>query len=235
MAIGELRLLDFLDHDPRPTFIVDLSDPLCFPPVYGNPAFGNIHEEEVKNVFQRNPTVAYEDERARGAINFRNWVAFKEDSFDNALSKNCIDFGGHIWTRVHFEDHWCLISAIDQSPPPVTAVPRHSLSLADSSSLSISPCTHSPDHVQHSHDVLRHLDWTTEEEPTHLTSHLIFARCVRWEETALGPMTQWSTMLRSTANLIMQDPRPAVVFWGESLSMVQRSALYYQMSDDADP
>jgi len=37
-------------------------------------------------------------------------------------------------------------------------------------------------------------------------------------------MSAWSSQLRSIANLVMQDPRPAVVFYGPELIMIYNEA-----------
>jgi hypothetical protein len=57
-----------------------------------------------------------------------------------------------------------------------------------------------------------------------MTPHVAWARSVDWSQTPLGPMTMWSSQLRSIANLVMQDPRPAVVFYGPDLIMIYNEA-----------
>jgi hypothetical protein len=57
-----------------------------------------------------------------------------------------------------------------------------------------------------------------------LTPHIAWARSIDWSQTPLGPMSTWTPQLRSVANLVMQDPRPAVVFYGTDLIMIYNEA-----------
>lgn len=67
-------------------------------------------------------------------------------------------------------------------------------------------------------------DWTDELPPLRMTPHIAWARSIDWPQTPLGPMSTWTSQLRSVANLVMQDPRPAVVFYGADLIMIYNEA-----------
>jgi hypothetical protein len=67
-------------------------------------------------------------------------------------------------------------------------------------------------------------DWTDDFPPANLSPHVTWARNIDWENTSLGPMSQWSPQLRSNASLIMQDSRPAVGFYGPDLIMIYNEA-----------
>jgi hypothetical protein len=67
-------------------------------------------------------------------------------------------------------------------------------------------------------------DWTS-ESPFRISPHAAWARSsIDWASTPLGPMSSWSSQLRSITNLVMQDPRPAVVFYGPDLIMIYNEA-----------
>jgi hypothetical protein len=66
------------------------------------------------------------------------------------------------------------------------------------------------------------LDWTSKELPADypLTPFQRFTRDVDWENSPLGPMEGWSSQLRQAVLTLMADPDPAIVFWGERMTLV---------------
>lgn len=67
-------------------------------------------------------------------------------------------------------------------------------------------------------------DWTVKEPKGTLSAHLSFARSVDWASTSLGAMGTWSPEFRQVANLVMQNPQPAALFWGEEMTMMYNEA-----------
>jgi len=62
------------------------------------------------------------------------------------------------------------------------------------------------------------MDWTG---PLHnLTPHARFIRSVNWAATALGAPETWPPQLHQMLDLIMADPTPSAVMWGDSLTMI---------------
>lgn len=62
-------------------------------------------------------------------------------------------------------------------------------------------------------------DWTAKKPMFALTPYLRFARSVDWGATALGAMESWSKEFRQISNLVMSNPHPAALFWGNELTM----------------
>ncbi|KAI4132261.1 MAG: hypothetical protein LQ338_000813 [Usnochroma carphineum] len=67
-------------------------------------------------------------------------------------------------------------------------------------------------------------DWTRLPLSPSLPPHIQFARSVDWAATALGPIENWSSELRSMCNLIMASPHPAAMYWGDDLVAIYNEA-----------
>ncbi|TGO24044.1 hypothetical protein BPAE_0113g00010 [Botrytis paeoniae] len=63
-------------------------------------------------------------------------------------------------------------------------------------------------------------DWTIERPEGYLSDHIVFTRGVDWSSTPLGPMNSWSPEFRQIVNMVMANPHPAAIFWGEELTVL---------------
>ncbi|KAF1953321.1 hypothetical protein CC80DRAFT_494610 [Byssothecium circinans] len=78
-------------------------------------------------------------------------------------------------------------------------------------------------------------DWTVENPKGQLSEHLIFARGIDWAATPLGPMSSWSVQFREIANLVMRNPHPVSLFWGEELTMLYNEAYKNEVAGSKHP
>ena len=46
-----------------------------------------------------------------------------------------------------------------------------------------------------------------------------------WSATEFGPVSQWPLTLRLYTNLVLSDPRPAIIYWGESKSVIYNEQI----------
>ncbi|KAF2146046.1 uncharacterized protein K452DRAFT_294657 [Aplosporella prunicola CBS 121167] len=77
-------------------------------------------------------------------------------------------------------------------------------------------------------------DWTLTPPPPNISSHIQLARNVDWASTPLGPMENWSPLLRFLCNFVMVCPNPAILFWGPDLNMIYNDA-YPPLVGDKHP
>jgi hypothetical protein len=185
---GDLRhvgMLDLLECDPRPTFVLDstLMNELResdIHPVYWNPAAATVDTGRLLHAY-----------KGLAFSQFSRWFEQEDDSPFNYL--------GFSWMKILVAGRWNVISgtSIDTSAFNLSAEVDE-LALTKKTSRSKTPT----------------FDWTDELPPLRISAHVAWARSIDWASTALGPMSEWSSQLRSVANLIMQDPRPAVGFYG---------------------
>ncbi|KAF2260810.1 aerobic respiration control sensor protein arcB [Lojkania enalia] len=78
-------------------------------------------------------------------------------------------------------------------------------------------------------------DWTIAEPKGVLSEHMVFTRSVDWSATPLGPMVDWSVEFREVANLVMRNPHPAALFWGEELTMFYNEAYKNEVAGNKHP
>ncbi|KAL6706669.1 hypothetical protein ACN47E_005211 [Coniothyrium glycines] len=132
---------------------------------------------------------------------FKEWVSCIE------MASNGFTLHDHIWTKILISERWIVISG---TPFNIT----RSKELERPKSMKLSETTSKS----------QTFDWTEQQPPLKITPHIVWARSMNWAATPLGPMVSWSPQLRSIANLVMQDPRPAVVFYGPELIMIYNEA-----------
>ncbi|EUC33058.1 hypothetical protein COCCADRAFT_5343 [Bipolaris zeicola 26-R-13] len=63
-------------------------------------------------------------------------------------------------------------------------------------------------------------DWTAANPKGVLPEHLTFVRSIDWSKTPLGAMNTWTIQFREIVCLVMRNPHPSSVFWGEDLTML---------------
>ncbi|KAJ4376119.1 hypothetical protein N0V83_001400 [Neocucurbitaria cava] len=78
-------------------------------------------------------------------------------------------------------------------------------------------------------------DWTVPNPTGVLPEHVAFARKVNWAATPLGPMSEWSLQFRELVNLLMLNPHPAALFWGEELSLIYNEPYKNEVAGNKHP
>jgi hypothetical protein len=78
-------------------------------------------------------------------------------------------------------------------------------------------------------------DWTVAEPKGELSAHIEFARSIDWAQTSLGAMSTWSAELRQLTNLLMKNPHPAAIFWGDELTAIYNEGYRDTVSGNKHP
>jgi hypothetical protein len=202
--LQHVAMLEWLEHDPRPTFVLGDSNARkgynsLAVPVYYNPALNALDGGHVLAAIRGDRLTVTTPQDRQAVSDFRTWTNTRKDT------SSSYTYGSLAWTRVALANRWTVIfgSPVDASRPIATAQPED-LTLSKRTSRSKAPT----------------FDWTDEVPPLRMSPHVTWARQIQWSQTPLGPMSAWSSQLRSVANLVMQDPRPAVVFCGPELIMI---------------
>lgn len=206
LLLRDLGLLDLLEHDPRLTFVLDATD-------------AHNHGPGVR-ILYRNDALA-----AAGLSGFWDDIDWpletKRDGGEDAVSQSqflhwtldpnptshSYSHHAHDWRRCLVAKRWIVVSG-----SPSEAWNR--LRNEDGGALS----------KKSSRSKFTTFDWTDDPPPAKMSAHVTWARGIDWTNTPLGPMKGWSPQLRSNASLIMQDPRPAVGFYGSELIMIYNEA-----------
>lgn len=218
-SLRSVGMLDFLEHDPRPTFVVDVSDSVIrkkneIHPLYLNPAMASIDSGSLADPSAgRLGTLNGGKDQLTTFSRFQNWVS------EASISDRPFIYSNVSWLKVLVAKRWNVIcgTSID------TSVGNEKANLDAQVLGRVTSRTKVPT-----------FDWTDELPPLKLSAHAAWARSINWAATPLGPMNTWSSQLRSICNLVMQDPRPAVVFYGSELIMIYNEA-YVELLGDYHP
>lgn len=78
-------------------------------------------------------------------------------------------------------------------------------------------------------------DWSVKKPKGPLTPHMLFARSIDWAATSLGAMDTWTKEFRQVVNLVMGNPHPAALFWGNELTMLYNESYAAEVAGTKHP
>ena len=78
-------------------------------------------------------------------------------------------------------------------------------------------------------------DFTVAKPKGILTEHAICIRNIDWASTPLGHMDTWSSSLREIVNLMIRNPFPCALFWGEELTVIYNEAYKVEVAGKKHP
>ncbi|EXA29398.1 hypothetical protein FOVG_19113 [Fusarium oxysporum f. sp. pisi HDV247] len=79
------------------------------------------------------------------------------------------------------------------------------------------------------------VDWTVANPMGVLSPYIHLLRDIDWASTPLGPMDSWSPELRQVANLVVNNPHPANIFWGNDMTMLYNEAYAVRFAGNKHP
>jgi hypothetical protein len=241
---ANIGITGFLDADPRPTFVVarntdfnEGTDP-TFSNISLRSNVGLMRALSIKtksNSPQLSPKVS--------STEFRAWIKDLSQLEDfESLDPAPFSFWGFLWTGFILHKRWLVISGSKREVRRVSGVvplrnesstsldgPRSEVqnrrnSLSRSGDVALdqeSPLTASANSLFMSGVTP---DWTLPQPEADLSPHVIFARSIDWGSTPLGDMSTWTPEFRQVACLLMANPHPTALFWGEELTVIYNKA-----------
>jgi hypothetical protein len=215
-TLRDLGLLELVEHDPRASFILDAASPCNgIYPVYQNSALVGAKPGTLLDaILEKENTTKISGDDAGSFQQFKDWI-FQPYSTSYEPFTLC----DYTWRRCLIASRWVVISGLS-----INACTLDGETKTDGDILS----------KRKSKSKFRTFDWTNDLPPAKLSPHVVSARNIDWASTPLGPMSSWSPQLRSNASLIMQDPWPAVGFYGPELIMIYNEA-YIELLGDLHP
>ncbi|KAK7535176.1 uncharacterized protein J3D65DRAFT_630348 [Phyllosticta citribraziliensis] len=232
-------LTEFLDHDDRPSFILDShNNERESRVIYRNRAL----EDFITRLSALHGDATFSDFEA-WAVKFETTKA--SASRTGAASK--MSFGGWYWTSTILRHEWkavCAISSNDDRygdrfesedtevwarrsltsseialPSPTVSLDelRLKAGLSDDDSSSADEMVLTPLPYAHC------LDWTR-NPPPHLSGYRRFILDHDWSSTPLGPIGSWDDRLRQNVVMIMASPDPRLILWGNELCLLYNEA-----------
>ena len=221
---NEAGLIELLENDPRPTFLIEFGGHGSLSGTGARFAYCNDSLRSNADVWEQvqslySPATASHDLPSRV---FRQWTLQTTQSPSHKSRSVCKSFTGFIWTIVTVRDRWNLVSGLSistidclqESDCEATIPILTEVSAVDGVS-QIRPLKEK---------VLTSLDWTLPDSCFQTSSHIEWVRNFEWGSTPLGHMRNWSSHLRLAINMVMSDPSPAVLYWGQELTTIYNEA-----------
>lgn len=211
-CLGGIGPLDLIEHDPRPTLVIDSqeTDDAGTPvPYYWNSAFSEFDSDQTLNALMKSKLAlngTFAAKAPKGFVEFKDWIAGTDE-----IATGSYIYCNYAWIKIIVSKQWTVISRLFTSNAATASKPTHSN--PDGAILK-------PSH----HCKTTSFDWTCPAPPGRMTDHIAWARSIDWASTSLGPMSEWPPQLRSIATLVTHDVRPAVVFCGPDLIMIYNEA-----------
>jgi hypothetical protein len=170
--LHRVGMLDLLDQDTRPTFIIDTA-PSSSPPknggsllAYWNRAMASADPGGLLPLLSGNASVPSSKENGYAPFSeFRSWSLAEDTTTKTFL------FHGFTWQKIVVASRWNVISGLC----PVTSMNTETTALSRQSSKTKIP----------------NYDWTDELPPLRPSPHSAWARTIDWSATSLGPMSSW--------------------------------------------
>jgi hypothetical protein len=207
-GLHALGMLELLEYDPRPTFILDGAKSITrrntsHPIVYWNPALARVNDGELlTSIKGGNATVIAEEQRPVRS-EFQTWITTQEGTAEPCT------YLDYKWTKFAIVGQWIVVfgAPTGNSTPRAKAKSEEIIFTKNVSQVAVAT-----------------YDWTEKLAPKRISPYVSWARSIDWSQTPLGAMSKWSPQLRGIANLVMQDPQPAVIFYGSGLTMIYNEA-----------
>lgn len=212
-----LSLVDFLQHDTRPTCILDTTTSYI---VYRNPAL---------------------DRLLAGAWHGRDFHQWATSTL--SPHNHTPMYRGRAWTWILQQDRWLVASAQQDeptasapapeplAPPRIPPSPRiasqNSSSSSDSRRQSI---TSSSWRTVSDEGGQRYLDWTRMPSPN-MSAHMHLVRNFPWQDTTIGNIQSWPDALRGAVLSAMANPDPRLLLWGDDHIMIYNEACISMFAD----
>lgn len=250
--VASITLRAALEADPRPSFIVDakrVSRDTPLQPIYCNEAL--LRDLSLYNAIRRSVD---NDEAFQS---FQRWILLGDHP--------SLDFSGTTWITYTVQQRYQVVSGnicrhvsrvvVNSSAPPDPSVSArdHFQETTTTSpteddvekKLSIRSTHGDPElpsslrdtrlDFSHEEPTLKCTDWTAADPVGALTPHEMFARNTDWTSTPLGPLSSWDPRFRELANLVMRNPHPCTLVWGEEMTMVYNEAYRIEVAGKKHP
>ncbi len=226
-TLSDIGMIELLECDPRPTFILDLER--AQPPYHGllHPVFSNASLQRLprgllparigEDVTADEDKLEQHLDELEQHLDFKEWATRLPTCGDTADGYS-LPFNYHnlSWTSLTLRERWRIISGStdglrDTFAGALSARPagsqKDSLGL-DNASMD------SRAHEEKEKPRSRIRPTWVDDLPA--SEHIQLFKSLDWSATALGPLATWSDCLRQMTRLLMSDCRAASMYWYES-------------------
>ena len=240
--LNSVGLISALDHDDRPSFVIDVSSSTTHEGsldlVYFNAALAS-HPALLAKLSGESTSPVLLDVTQRHAA-FRQWLWGHTNTLDLATRGGAYLFADFLWWSTKI-DRYRYVSGVP------AALLRQDGTAHDrwEANRNTDPREHEepkvlpqfiPERLPETMlDVpLEELtlgssppassygpfDYTRHPPCANMSDHVTYFRGIDWASTPLGDMSSWSPQLRCIVNMILNDHHHAVLFWGDEATMI---------------
>ena len=216
-ALQDIGLIELLECDTRPTFILDLQPPQnsndeLLHPVFSNASFKRL--PAILNPAQLTRHASADHEELELYANFKRW-ATSSPTYRHVTDGYTTPFHyRHLfWTCSTLRKRWRIISGCTTcvKDPYAGSLPSLSgPSQEGGQDLSTASTDLRAQKEKGKSQASMYPAWV-DQLPT--SEHTQFFKSMDWSATALGPLETWSDSLRLLTRLVMSDSRAAALFW----------------------
>ena len=217
--LSDIGMIELLECDPRPTFILDLER--AQPPYHGllHPVFSNASLQRLPRILlpvRIGEDVTADDDELEQHLDFREWATRLPTRGDIANGHSLpFDYHNLSWTSLTLRERWRIISGSTNGLRDTSAgaLPdRPAGSQKDCQGLDNASRDSRAYEEKEKRQAGAYPTWV-DDLPT--SEHIQIFKSIDWSATALGPLGTWSDCLRQMTRLLMSDCRAASMYWYE--------------------
>lgn len=210
-ALSSSGLIELLESDPRPSFVLDLEDGWDSNRQGLQPTFANgalRRHPSVSKFLYDEPGTYVESQDAGERSRLVKWAS-------EATVPTLLDGDLH-WSFSTIQKRWRVFNGNDVRSDGAGTISSAN-GVADTA-ISRGPTVNGSMEAQRPKVLEKTLGHCSGAEPAWVKilpddAHIQFFKSTDWSATPFGPLEAWSSLLRQTTQFLMADSRPACVFW----------------------
>lgn len=237
--LSSLGLIEYLQCDPRPGFILDKGvasarELTSSHLVFSNNALQSDNEllDAIKTLLDRPNTTVINDDQIHG---FSTWL-------HSRFASGSISFGGLLWSSACLHERWMIVSGCHPSTlfnNDERDVDRQSTFMRGENKLPVSRSIQSTNFNDQDASLRSVSDPKTISEATFQgdtpstfakafgvkpTQHNLMVLGFDWAKTSLGPIHAWPGVLRQMVPYMLSGLQPSAILWGDERTMIYNEA-----------
>ena len=215
-ALGDIGMIELLECDSRPTFILDLDQTRYPDHDHLDTTFSNVALQRLSHILcpaqEGGDTVVDNDALERFWL-FKDWAT--SSSTHDHTADACttpFEYQNLFWIGSTLRKRWRIISGSAFGPDaPAGSHPGSPTgSQTENHSMGTKSRNIHPQKKNGRFQTCIHHTWT---DDLPMSEHVQFFKSTDWSATALGPLETWSGCLRQMTRFLMSDSRAAIMFW----------------------
>ncbi|KAL9106621.1 MAG: hypothetical protein Q9187_008540 [Circinaria calcarea] len=221
-ALYDIGMIELLEQDGRPTFVLDLEevadrDNIHLQPIFCNASLrsANLQDIVTGKAVANSHLSPYEPIKYS---DFRGWASsrLKYNSLIDGYLPD-LSYNGLLWNCATIRKRWRIVSGsrLSHVLSSATADERE-LPLTVAGSASVKTQTTEARNAREHQKVDLSLGRTPQQSWTDIlppSEYTDLFRAINWSQTPLGPLSSWSPHLRQMTCFLMADSRPASMLW----------------------